>query len=90
MTRPRRLRHARPPGAPHIDRCGPTGKHRYRSIGAARLALELIQETADQRLTERREARWYHCWYCNGYHLTSQAKGEGPRSLARRIERRSA
>jgi hypothetical protein len=57
------------------DRCGPSGKLRYRTRNAALLALAA---TIAARLlphgTRRRERRVYHCILCNGWHLTSKKR----------------
>jgi hypothetical protein len=60
---------------PKTDRCGPTGKRRFRSAAAAAIALEIAQANAadphDRRAPRRREQRAYECAYCGGWHLTS-------------------
>jgi len=55
-----------------IDRCGPTGKRRYRSEGAARHALTALAPIRPD--PEHREQRAYPCNGCGGWHLTSQAR----------------
>lgn len=61
--------------AKRLDRCGPTGKVRYRSENAARESLKTLR---GQRRTDpaRGERRAYKCWSCAGWHLTKQAYGE--------------
>lgn len=58
------------------DRCGPTGKARYRTEAAAVRALAVIQrDTADEPTPRHRESRAYGpCDGCGGFHLTSQAR----------------
>lgn len=61
---------------PKVDRCGPSGKRRFRSAAAAAIALEDAKGHAsnetDVRAHRRRETRFYECVYCSGWHLTSQ------------------
>lgn len=53
------------------DHCGPTGKARYRSEGAAVEALRRIrlQSMADHD-GRRKEVRVYSCRLCLGFHLS--------------------
>jgi hypothetical protein len=74
--RKRRRRYVDKPGRPtarHVvtDRCGPTGKVRYRSARAADDALAVITENGDPRHQERRT---YACELCAGWHLTKQGR----------------
>lgn len=55
---------------PVRDRCGATGKARYRSRGAAEATLTALQQTQEPR---RHERRAYECVSCGGWHLTSKA-----------------
>jgi hypothetical protein len=72
---PRRRRFAGKPGQPtsrHVieDRCGVTGKVRYRTSVGAMEALTALLEMQDPR---HHECRAYGpCVFCAGYHLTSQ------------------
>ena len=63
---------------PKADRCGPTGKRRFRSAAAAGIALETARTHAadptDARAERRRERRIYHCRQCDGWHLSSQVE----------------
>jgi hypothetical protein len=47
--------------------CPKTGKVRYGSAVLARMALN------DATARARGECRRYHCQFCGGWHLTSQA-----------------
>lgn len=60
--------------AKRLPRCGPTGKVRYKSQGAAREALKALRRL---RKTEpiHEERRAYRCWGCGGWHLTRQEYG---------------
>jgi hypothetical protein len=63
------------PNRERFDHCGPTGKVRYRSEGAADVKLEELRVKVSAGLDHRRhEARAYHCIKCNGWHLSSQPK----------------
>lgn len=65
--KPRELREK----MPAKERCGPTGKWRYRSPGAAEEALVKVEEAAKLGDARRREKRHYWCIHCDGFHLTS-------------------
>lgn len=55
------------------DRCGATGKVRYRSRGAAREALVSTKRAANFDADHRRhERRIYPCVNCGGFHLSSK------------------
>lgn len=58
--------------APHTDKCGPTGKVRYRTRAAALIGLGETQQAAEEGDHRRREERAYHCKQCDGFHLTSK------------------
>lgn len=69
----RRHRRFKPGTSPVKDRCGPSGKARYRSEGAAFEALRDLWRKRDEGLRPRRhERRAYRCPLCAGFHLTSQ------------------
>jgi hypothetical protein len=55
------------------EKCGPTGKRRYRTAGAASRALEDL--AAIRPDPHRREQRAYPCDGCGGWHLTKQLRG---------------
>jgi hypothetical protein len=56
------------------DRCGATGKVRYRTRGAAQQALVSTKRAANIDADHRRhERRIYPCINCNGFHLASTA-----------------
>ena len=60
-----------------LQRCGASGKRRFRDH---REAITALQRAANQRLraelegflTQRHEVRTYECNACQGWHLTSQ------------------
>lgn len=63
-------RHTRPPV---MDRCGPTGKVRYRSLNAAVVQKGVLRRLgAKTRDPRRQEQRAYRCRHCLGWHLTKQ------------------
>jgi hypothetical protein len=66
-------RRCKPSALTRLDRCGVTGKVRYRSVGAAVVSLRRLSAQAATH-DHRRERRPYHCWRCLGWHLTSQPK----------------
>jgi len=69
----RRRKH-KPGTSPVKDHCGPTKKARFRSRGAAAVALENVQQTRDDRMRGKREERTYYCALCGGWHLTSSPR----------------
>jgi hypothetical protein len=76
MSRERKFIRAAKRVPPRVERCGPSGKRRFRSASAAAIALEDARahatDEADPRAHRRRESRTYRCVYCSGWHLTSQ------------------
>lgn len=66
------------------ERCGPTGKVRYRTEGCAREALtELKRQRAVDPLRDERRA--YRCWGCGGWHLTKQPYGAPRGDVSREL-----
>lgn len=55
-------------------RCWQTGKVRYTTRIGARWQLAGIVLRRLKGASHRREVRTYHCHFCGGVHLTSQAK----------------
>lgn len=55
---------------PHHDRCGATGKRRFKSESAA---LRFIAELGSNLRAVSMRA--YSCPFCAGFHLSSQDKG---------------
>lgn len=55
--------------------CRRTSKKRYPDSIAAKMALSTIQAWGSES-SEAKPTREYKCEFCNGYHLTSQAKNK--------------
>jgi hypothetical protein len=70
--------------AHRLDHCGPTGKVRHRSEGAAVATLKQLkrQRTTDPQRGERRA---YKCWGCGGWHLTKQEYGAPRGDVSREL-----
>lgn len=68
-----RRRRVKPSELPSHERCGLTRKARFSSESAADKALSMLKRQAEMR-PRRQERRAYKCWYCHGWHLTSQEK----------------
>ena len=47
-------------------------KSKFRTEIDAEIALEYIRNVRKRHRREKHPVRYYHCEYCNNYHLTSQ------------------
>ena len=52
-------------------KCKRSGKERHHTEDDAQERLSVLSKTN----RSRKPVRYYHCGYCNGFHLTSKANG---------------